>query len=116
MTELVKKTNFVFHAFGDAIAEKDFEADNFYIEVEHETAIFKMKLKKKLDHTFFEGDKFSLDTFLFEDTYVVKKITSFLQRNTGVKYYKLSINSGEFFQVVLTKIKVSNEGIYFQSF
>ncbi|MDG1804804.1 hypothetical protein [Flavicella sp.] len=116
MTELVKKSNFVFHAFGDAVAEKDFEADNFYIVVEEETAIFKMKLKKKLDHAFFEREKFSFDTFLFEDTYVVKKLISFLQNYTDIKYYKLSIDSGEIFQIVLTKIKVSNEGIYFQSF
>ena len=116
MAELVKKSNFVFHAFGDAVAEKDFEAGNFYIELERDTAVFKMKLKKKLDHAFFERDKLFFDTFLFEDSYVIKKLISFLQNNTGIKYYKLSIESDELFQLVLTKIKVSKRGIYFQSF
>ena len=116
MSQLVRKSNFVFHAYGDAVAEKDFEASNFYVDIDNKTAVFKFKLKKKLDYAFFEKDKLSFDTFLFEDSYVVKKLILFLTDNTSLKYFKLSIDSGKLFEIVLSKIKVSNKEIYFQSF
>ena len=117
MTDLLlKRSKFIFHAFGDAVSEKDYEASDFSVSYEDEIATFTLKLKKSLDYSFFETEKSLYDTFIFEGSFIKKKVVAFLTLNSTVKYFKFKIVSNDITEFKLTGIKVQSNAIVLLSF
>jgi hypothetical protein len=114
--QLIKRSKLSFYAFGDLISEKDFIANNFSIFYDDRTACFSFRLLKELDYSFFEKNCNQYDTFVFEELYIINKISSFLKVNTQFQFFKLRIETDTLIELKLTNIKVQSSAIIFQSF
>ncbi|WP_152287350.1 hypothetical protein [Flavicella marina] len=113
---LIKRSRFAFYAFGDSVSEKDFEASEFQVLLSENKVVFEFKLHKKLDYFFFYDEKKYYDTYVFEESFVMKKIISVLEKVPEVEYYKLRIIDTTVFESNLTTIKVQSNAIVFQAF
>tara|TARA_B100000809_G_scaffold49621_1_gene44593 strand:+ start:18665 stop:19021 length:357 start_codon:yes stop_codon:yes gene_type:complete len=114
--QLRKRSKFSFYAFGDAVSEKDFMANNFMVSYNNATTCFSFKLSKDLDYSFFEKESEQYDTFVFEDFYVIDKIVSSLKMNMRHQVFTLRIQAATVFELKLTNIKVQSKAVIFQSF
>lgn len=114
--ELIKRSSFSFYAFGDSAPERDFTARNFTFFTKGDTAYFSFELMKNLDYFFFISDKQDYDTYVFEESFVIKKIISILEKGIEYHHYKLQIKSDTVFELNLSNIKVQTNAIVFQSF
>lgn len=114
--QLIKRSKFSFYAFGDAVSEKDFIANNFVVSHNEDTVYFSFSLLKELDYSFFEKESKQYDTFVFEEPYLINKIVSFLKQNAQFQFFKFRIEADATFELKLTNIKIQSKAVIFQSF
>lgn len=114
---LIKRSSFTFFAFGDSVSEKDFEGKEFKAYVSENKVVFQLKLQKKLDYYFFYDEKKYYDTYVFDESFVIKKVIDFLEDSKEYDQYCFRIlDRDSEVNLNLTTIKVQTNAIVFQAF
>ncbi len=109
MEQVLRKTKCFACFYGDAVSEKEFYIKNFKVCFEEKQAVFSLELIQALDFGFFEKQKLNFDTFLIEDSYLSKQVTSFLKAHPALCFFSLQIKANTNFKFRISRIKLEKE-------
>lgn len=112
-TIALRSTKFFIVFYGDEISEKEYYAKKMAVTVVDTTAVFTMELLELLDAKSFLNDASSFDTFVLDDSFLIKKIVSFLKNNSEIKFFSLKIRETNF---RISKIKIDGTKVRFHLF
>lgn len=113
--QLLRATKFFTTFYGDNMAEKQFFAKNCTAVVEGQNCLLRMELVAELDYDLFDSCKHEFDTFVLEDNYLSKKLTTFLRANPQLRNFKLSILAENDLHLRIGHLKLRNNQVLISS-
>ncbi len=110
---LLRRSRFFVCFYGDSIVETELYAKNFQIKCKENKAVFTIEIiEKGLDFIKYQTlRKEELDTFVIEDSFIVRKFIRFLEQHPEIKFFNLQIVNSDF-KIRIKQVKVKSASLY----
>jgi len=112
----LRSTKFFAVFYGDTLAEKEIYARSFEVAMDHNNAVFSLKILSGLDADSVVENLANLDTFVLEDAFLCSKMAAFLQAHPKPNQLKLVFQGlpNARFQIARVKFQTTRVVLYSQ--